>query len=145
RRSPPFSSQRRSASSSGERASRPHLASVSLGKILVKGDRPRCPITAGGTPDLLSASDAQLRDHPSYPLRLVVAGLVGVAKQIDLLLRFIRRDGESILRLIGQQRAAALPTVRREQILQESARTAYASRSGGERFITDDIARAITI
>src|SRR5205807_8884257 len=111
----------------------------------VKGHRPRWPITAGETPAFLSARDAQLRDHPSHPLRLIVAGLVGVAKQIDLLLRFIRRAGESILRLIGQQRAAALPTVRREQILQESARTAYACRSGGERFITDNIARAIAV
>src|SRR5438093_2904844 len=81
---------------------------------------------------LRSASDAQLGDHPSHPLRFTITGRIRGAKKIDLFLRLVCRDGEAILRLIGKESAVTLPDGFRKVILKETARAAKGSSCSGE-------------
>src|SRR5438105_4278609 len=81
KRSPRFSSPLRSASDA-----------ETWRRLLAGASRPR----VGST----SPSDTELCDHSSHPLCLRVAALVRPAQEIDLLLRFVRGNGESVIRLI---------------------------------------------
>src|SRR5438067_10334529 len=61
-----------------------------------------------------SATDAELRHEARQPPRFVVALLVRGAEQVDLFRRHGGAHGEAVVRLIGKQRAAALPALRAE-------------------------------
>src|SRR4029077_19323552 len=61
-----------------------------------------------------SPSGAQLRDAPHHLLSLRIARLVRAAQNVDLFLRLILGDRESIFRLVRQQRPPLLPPLRSE-------------------------------
>src|SRR4051812_21934969 len=90
-----------------------------------------------------SSADAESRHQAGELARLVVTLLVRAAEQRDLLLGNRGTNGEAVVRLIGEERAAALPCAVDEAVGEEGGGRRELGGGGQSGVVGDDVVRAV--